>query len=262
MDNLTTNQPTATKWITQLPSATALLDANLNLINASSSWFKTFGFQRESVIGESFLSLFPRFSDSWEDSLEYALEGLTDIKVMDKMPPEEEPEQDFVWNLNPWKDGYGKTVGVILNVKDVTEKKALELELKETQILLDEKSKIAKIGSWEYKIENEKMYWSNEIRTIFGVPENYAPTFDASISFFSEGGSREAINSLVQNAIESGKPWNKNLEITTYNGKAIWVNTIGRPKFKNGKCVRIIGTVQDITESMPQIEEKQSCFTY
>ena len=258
MDNLTTNQPTATKWITQLPSATALLDANLNLINASSSWFKTFGFQRESVIGESFLSLFPRFSDSWEDSLEYALEGLTDIKVMDKMPPEEEPEQDFVWNLNPWKDGYGKTVGVILNVKDVTEKKALELELKETQILLDEKSKIAKIGSWEYKIENEKMYWSNEIRTIFGVPENYAPTFDASISFFSEGGSREAINSLVQNAIESGKPWNKNLEITTYNGKAIWANTIGRPKFKNGKCVRIIGTVQDITESMPQIEEKQT----
>ena len=256
MDNLTTNQPTATKWITQLPSSTALLDADLKLIDASAGWFKIFDFKREDVIGKTFLNLFPRFSESWEDSLEYALEGLTDIKVIDKMPPEEEPEQDFVWHLNPWKDGYGKTVGVILNVKDVTEKKALELELKQTQILLNEKSQIAKIGSWEYKIDNEKMYWSNEIKSIFGVPENYKPTFDASISFFSEGDSREAINALVQNAIESGKPWNKNLEIKTFDGKTIWVNTIGRPKFKNGQCVRIIGTVQDITESMPKQEEK------
>jgi hypothetical protein len=106
-----------------LPSSTALLDKNLNLIDASANWFTTFNFNRKNVIGESFLSLFPRFSESWEDSLEYALEGLTDIKVIDKMPPDEEPEQDFVWHLNPWKDGYGKTVGVILNVKDVTEKK-------------------------------------------------------------------------------------------------------------------------------------------
>jgi signal transduction histidine kinase len=256
MDSLTTNQPTATKWITQLPSSTALLDKNLNLIDASANWFTTFNFNRKNVIGESFLSLFPRFSESWEDSLEYALEGLTDIKVIDKMPPDEEPEQDFVWHLNPWKDGYGKTVGVILNVKDVTEKKALELELKQTQILLNEKSQIAKIGSWEYKIDSRKMYWSNEIRSIFGVPKDYNPTFDASISFFSDKGSREAINNLVQIAIESGKPWNKNLEINTFQGKSIWVNTIGRPKFKNGRCVRIIGTVQDITESMPLQEEK------
>ena len=100
------------------------------------------------------------------------------------------------------------------------------------------------------------MYWSNEIRSIFGVPKDYNPTFDASISFFSDKGSREAINNLVQIAIESGKPWNKNLEINTFQGKSIWVNTIGRPKFKNGRCVRIIGTVQDITESMPLQEEK------
>ncbi len=258
MDSLTTNQPTATKWITQLPSSTALLDANLNLIDASSNWFKIFDFKRENIIGKSFLSLFPHFAESWEDSLEYALEGLTDIKVIDKMPAKEEPEQDFVWLLNPWKDGYGKTVGVIVNVKDVTEKKALEIELKQTQILLNEKSKIAKIGSWEYKIDTKKMYWSNEIRSIFGVPKDYKPTFDASISFFSEeSGSREVINKLVEEAIASGKPWNKNLEINTFHGKSIWVNTIGRPKFKNGRCVRIIGTVQDITESMPQKDEKQ-----
>ncbi|MDP5062577.1 MAG: PAS domain S-box protein, partial [Maribacter sp.] len=32
----------------------------------------------------------------------------------------------------------------------------------------------------------------------------------------------------------------------------IWVNTIGRPKFKEGKCIRIIGTIQHIQDEIVQ----------
>ncbi|MEM8507286.1 MAG: PAS domain-containing protein [Bacteroidota bacterium] len=249
MENLISKQPTAARWVQQLPSSSALLDKDHNLVDASTTWFSTFGFERKKVLGKPFSEFFPRYNDTWEDSFEYAKEGLSDIKIQDRFKNHEGIEQDFIWNINPWKDGYGKCVGIILNLKDISEKTALELQLKKTRKLLKEKSAIAKIGSWEYNISNHKMYWSKELKEIFNVPKKHTATLATSLAFFVKGQSRNMIKTLLKTAIEQGKPWNQNLQMTTANGEKIWVNTIGRPKFTNGKCVRIIGTLQNITDS-------------
>ncbi len=249
MEKLIQKQPLASRWIHQLPSSSVLLDNNLNLIDASTTWFKTFGFDRSKTIGKPFLKLFARFDESWQDSFDYALEGLNDIQIIDTHIGENGAEQDFIWNINPWKDGYGKSIGVILNVKDVSEKTALEIELKNTQKLLKEKGAIAKIGSWEYNVNNQKMYWSKELKEIFQIDHLEAASYKKSVAFFKKGHDRNTITTLFHTALEMGKPWNKNLKLTTKKGDTIWVNTIGRPKFKNGKCVRIIGTIQNINDS-------------
>lgn len=240
----------APQWVNQLPSSSALLDKDLRLIDASKAWFNTFDLKRTSVLGKPFMELFPSCNETWQDSFEYALEGLSDIKIRDAFVNSEGLEQDFIWNINPWKDGYGNPVGIILNIKHVTEKKeALELELNHTQKLLNEKGAVAKIGSWDFRVAAKKMYWSNELKEIFQVPKSYEASIQDTFGFFASEEDRITMKKLLQRAISWGKPWNKNLKIKTDKGELVWINTIGRPKFKNGKCVRIIGTIQNIEDS-------------
>ncbi len=259
MESLITKKPAVVRWVNHLPSSSALLDKDLKLIDASTAWFKTFGFIREEVLGTPFMKLFPRLNENWQDSFDYAFEGLNDIKIVDVFLNQKQQEQELIWNINPWKDGYGNAVGIILNIKNVTKKKDLGLELKHTQKLLKEKSEIANIGSWDYNLRNKKLYWSKELKELFQLSHDHSTKIEDILGFFASEEEKKTIKELLHRAVNSGKPWNKNLRVKTKKGNIIWANTIGRPKFKNGKCVRIIGTIQNIQDSfVPEAAAKVS----
>ena len=245
-----------TRWVSQLPSNSVLLNTELKIIAGSEKWFNTFELKREEVIEHTFLSLFPHFKESWQDSFEYALEGLTEIKIVDKFTDTGGMAYDFVWNINPWRDGYGNVVGIIINAKDISEKAALRLELKQAQKLLKDNGAVAKIGSWEYNISPDEMYWSKELTEILKVKATTKPTLKNTTDFFALSADRKMFETLVQNAIAFRKPWNRNVQLKTNKGDLIWVNTIGRPKFKNGQCIRIIGTIQNINDTYTAEQEK------
>ncbi|MRI00697.1 PAS domain S-box protein [Kriegella sp. EG-1] len=245
-------------WIEQLPSSIALLDTDFCLIDASEQWFSKFSLSRKDVKGKNIFELFPRLSENWKTKLEYALDGLKDIQIIDKAQVGDGVEGNFIWYLNPWKDGYGKSIGVVVNVKDVTETKRLQLELNRTNKLLKEKGSIAKIGSWEYNVEKEEVYLSPLVQEIFDIPRNSQLTLKSVINFYKKESAKIKMERAIHEAINSGAPWDENLEMISKNGRPLWVNTIGRPKFKDGKCARIIGTVQDVTSKFVAIKNEKS----
>ena len=124
-------------------------------------------------------------------------------------------------------------------MEDITNKK-LEEEL------LVKSQRVARIGGWEVDLVNDKIYWSHITKEIHGVDENYIPNLADAISFYKEGYSRTTISKLVKEAMEYGKAWDTELQIITAQNKEVWVRAIGEPEMINGKCVRIIGTFQDI----------------
>ncbi|QCX01285.1 PAS domain S-box protein [Aggregatimonas sangjinii] len=239
-----------TSLLQQLPTSIALLDTDFRLIDASRHWMEKFGLQSSDIKGKTIFEIFPRLSNDWKTRLEYAMDGLKDIQIMDRVKTSKQISENFIWNLNPWKDGYGNEIGVVITVKEVPKTKELQLELKRTKNLLDQKGKIARIGSWDYSVITDELFLAPAVREIFNVNNNSKITLDMATGFYRQGESRRCIQEAIQNAIHNGLPWNENLELLQRDGKRIWVNTIGRPKFKDGKCTRIIGTVQDITEKM------------
>ncbi|KPM84720.1 ATP-binding protein [Pseudoalteromonas sp. ACER1] len=121
--------------------------------------------------------------------------------------------------------------------------------------MLAQVEKVAKIGSWELDLASNRLYWSKQTKAIHEVPEDFTPLLDNAIEYYKKGPSRDAIELAVKEAIEDGKQWNIEIELITAKGKPIWVSTFGEPEFKNGKCVRLIGTFQDITKSVLLREE-------
>lgn len=121
--------------------------------------------------------------------------------------------------------------------------------------MLAQVEEVAKIGSWELDLITNNLYWSKQTKVIHEVPEDFKPDLENAIQFYKQGESRLAIEKVVKEAIEQGKDWNIEIELITAKGNPIWVSTVGKAEFKEGTCVRIIGTFQDITKSVLLREE-------
>lgn len=122
---------------------------------------------------------------------------------------------------------------------DISERKKLEDLVQRANIL-------AKIGHWEIDLINNTVYWSDITREIHEAPENYTPALEEAIKFYKEGSIRDLIMQKATDAIEKGISWDEELPILTYKNNERWVRTIGDVEFKNGKCIKLYGSFQDI----------------
>ncbi|MEO6127387.1 MAG: PAS domain S-box protein [Ferruginibacter sp.] len=137
-------------------------------------------------------------------------------------------------------DYNGKRASLIL-LNDVTEKKNLE-------VLLQKSNRLAAIGSWEIDVINGTVYWSDITKEIREVDPDFIPDLSTGIRYFKEGESRQTISQSVKNCIAHGTPWDEELQILTHKGNLKWIRTIGEAEMVNGKCIRVYGSFQDITE--------------
>ncbi|WP_324025697.1 PAS domain-containing protein [Maribacter sp. BPC-D8] len=241
-------------WINQIPSSIVIIDTDFKLISASPRWQANFELDLNDIEGKLFLDLFPELSQDLKSRLKYSLEGLRDIKFKYNAKDCQYSSKDSIWHLNPWKDGYGNIIGVIIKVEPISKTQEIEIELNKTKRILNQKSSVAKIGSWEFDVLKEELHWTPVVNKIYGLPSEFKPSLEQAIGFYAEA-SREVIKKVVLEAINSGKPWNEKAQLKREDGTIISVNTIGRPKFKDGKCTRIIGTIQHIQNETKPITE-------
>jgi PAS domain S-box-containing protein len=123
--------------------------------------------------------------------------------------------------------------------KDITQKKELEQ-------LLDKANNLAKIGGWELNLKEENIFWSAITKEIHEVPSDFIPDLETAINLYKEGTSRELIRESIRNIIETGEPFEHELQIITVSGKEKWIKAIGEAEFDAGKCIRVYGSFQDI----------------
>lgn len=119
---------------------------------------------------------------------------------------------------------------------------------KELQIELDQVHRIASIGNWEVDLLNDQVYWSDVVKRTFEVDPDFKPELKNLAEIYAEDAHQNVLEKAVEKAIEEGISYDLELQIITAKGNKKWIRNIGKPDFRNGKCVRIYGTTQDITE--------------
>jgi len=133
-------------------------------------------------------------------------------------------------------------------VRDLTERKKAKEALRASDARLAEAQKIAHIGNWDWNILTNELYWSEEIYRIFGLtPGQFGATYDAFLLFIHPD-DRELVRKSVNEAIY-GAPYSIDHRIVLPEGTLRYVHEEARVIFgESGEPVRMIGTVQDITE--------------
>ena len=123
-----------------------------------------------------------------------------------------------------------------------------EKALKRSENVLNEAQKISKIGGWEYDVESLESYYSDEVFNIHGIPNNDVQLIvDGSLEFYHSD-DREFVFESFTKAMINGIPYDIEARFINARGEKMWVQTAGKPISKNGKIVRVLGTIMDITD--------------
>lgn len=119
-----------------------------------------------------------------------------------------------------------------------------ELERKNTS--LEATQTVAGIGHWDFDLETQNLYWSDEIFRIHELDTPNPPSVSDALSFYHEE-YKEQITEAFQKAVEQGITYDLELKMVTAKGREIWVRAIGEPVAdENGKIYKVQGLFQDV----------------
>lgn len=131
-------------------------------------------------------------------------------------------------------------------------------EEKELQNLLESANQMARIGFWDVDIVHGTQYWSSVTKEIFEVEQSYTPDVARGIQFYTEE-AIPVISHHFNKCMETGTPYDLELPLITEKGNKIWIRTQGQAEFREGVCVRVYGSIQNITDlKIAQLELERS----
>jgi PAS domain S-box-containing protein len=157
---------------------------------------------------------------------------------------------DFKWISWNSSDSYGADSLVFAFGRDVTE----TVELQQT---VENASKLAKVGGWEINLQTQEHFWSPMTKEIHEVSEEFEPNIEEAINFYHPH-YHQKVEEAVERAEKSGKPFDFEAVIITAKGREKWIRAIGDSEFRDGKCIRIYGSFQDINDRKTAEERLKS----
>ncbi len=141
----------------------------------------------------------------------------------------------------------GEIVKYLSIRQDITERKNAELALEKSERFLIQTNQVAQVGGWDFDNLTGEINWSDALCDIFEVPPGFAPTYEQLANFYTTE-SWIKLEKAIQEATMDGTGYDLELEVTTGKGAKCWLRTIGNSEFKDGKCVRLFGVAQNISE--------------
>ena len=140
--------------------------------------------------------------------------------------------------------------------KDRKKRKQTEEELEKALRSLKNSQKLAKVGSWDWDIQQGNVEWSDEVYRIFNLdPQEFQPTIDSVMSRFHPD-DRELHEGLILQAIENRDQYSFEARILLPDGGTRILFSTSEGYFDDsGTLIQISGTVQDITR-LKQAEEE------
>lgn len=150
------------------------------------------------------------------------------------------------------RDDEGNPVGMCGVASNITERKALDNELRKSQSILNASQAMARTGGWEWDLATEQMFWTDQMFAIHGFADKDLRQGDRaliehSLSCF-EPDDRLEIKKAFAACCETGSPFDIECPMTTAAGRSIWIRTAAKAVLENGRVSRVLGNIMDITE--------------
>ncbi len=145
---------------------------------------------------------------------------------------------------------------VMVVARDISACREIQLELKMNKERLAEAQRIGRMGIWDWDIQNDELYWSEESFRIFGLhPDSFRPTYDGFLRAVHPD-DQESVRKSIQLAIQKRIPMHLDHRILLPNYDVRVIHQQAEVNYDRlGKPVRMAGTMQDIT-ARKQTEEK------
>lgn len=232
------------------------IDFDKNIVSVSDFWLGKMEFDRNEVIGKSPASFMTKESrERFSKNIKKLFESGSIINASYQFVKKSGIVIDVILSASIEYDEQGNFERSIAGITDVTDLKAIERELVENRMNLLESQRLSKIGNYEFLAKTGKFLSSPEMDMIMGFDPN-----DDDVSVLEKlilESDLPGFLSKLEVSMQTGRDFFHVYRISHLkNGKVKWISGRGRMiKNENDEVVKMIGTVQDITEQK-MTEEK------
>lgn len=249
--NLAIKEELFRKTFSHAPVGMAIIDLNGSISQVNKNLCLCFGRTEKELLNSTFNNFsHPDDTDLTNDPLVQLLKGKNEYFKMDKRYIHKNGAT--IWtqiSVSSVRNELGKIAHFVVQVQDITARKKDELLLVNFKDLLERSNYVAKIGSWEINIPDHTVTWSKSMHNILKTKHGFVPNFNESIDFFtSSAEEKELLKSSLNRGLMEGINFDIETLAKTYGTKRKWIRIIGISEFVDGKCQRLYGLIQDITD--------------
>lgn len=158
---------------------------------------------------------------------------------------------EYRWHIVrqfPIRNAAGVIESWVGTCTDIDDLSRAENSLRETESRLREAQRIARLGSWDWEPQTNKVSWSEAEFELFGVKrQDVHPSFELFLSLLHPDDRSIAI-ARVENMKAGDSEFANDMRIIRPDGECIWIHSRARAtRDAEGRVVRVEGTDQDIT---------------
>ena len=132
---------------------------------------------------------------------------------------------------------------------DISDRKLIEQNLRESEARLIEAQSMAKLGNWQWDLLSNKVIGSNEYFKILCLDPNLDGFFYGEISHIFVQDDRKSLELAMDRARNYGESYCRELRIPQPDNSYRYLEAIGHAESDtNGEVIRLYGTLQDISD--------------
>ncbi|MBN2614377.1 MAG: PAS domain S-box protein [Bacteroidales bacterium] len=231
------------------PIGLILEDSEGNVLDANGVILKITGYTKEELIGKN-ISIFAPKED--HEKVKEDIKSILNGKILrqevinvDKSGKHRH-HTEIIETRIQLPDG---SMGILSINNDISLQKKAEEDLLKSNKSLALAQKIGKIGTWDYDLMDDKLFWSDEVFHQLGLePGSVIPSQELFLSFVHKD-DKKRVNEAIQNTFEKDEAYDLNINMLRSDGTSWISHTVGALiKNEAGKVTHFLGIQQDITD--------------
>ncbi|MDJ0942663.1 MAG: PAS domain S-box protein [Kiloniellales bacterium] len=238
-------------WLDAIGCLVAVLDRDGRVVAVNRACQAAIGYTRGEILGQAFwtLLLAPLEAEAMQAACGAA-------ETERRGPPQtvlcrarDGAERLIEWSRTWTADPADPAALVILSGNDITEAKAVESALRESERRLAKAQQVAKIGYWRWSLGARGMiYVSRQYTEILGLPPESAPKRQADFNRFLHPEDRGRIAALFEEVSAQPRDYEVEYRVVRPDGEIRHVVEIGELTYDaEGRANGHTGVLQDIT---------------